>query len=222
MKLKYYLRGLGIGIAVTALLMGYSGQSGQNPTASDKVQSASEKKTLKEAETQTMTDALESETKQMTVTQMMTEENPTSEQTEELSSEEAELSSEDLAEQNHENIQEKASAMQDEAEQMKAESEQMKSEVNELQSEQEELKSSAELSSEPADMTTKRPVSIVVSRGDGSGTVARKLELAGIVENASEFDAYLMQHGYDKKITVGTHTVIPGSSWNEIAKKITE
>lgn len=46
-------------------------------------------------------------------------------------------------------------------------------------------------------------VEIVIESGDDSGTVSRKLQNAGVIENASEFDAFLMQHGYDKKISTG-------------------
>lgn len=56
--------------------------------------------------------------------------------------------------------------------------------------------------------------------GDDSGTVSRKLYNAGLVDSASEFDAFLMQHGYDKKIRVGTVEVPFGSTWIEIAEKL--
>lgn len=56
--------------------------------------------------------------------------------------------------------------------------------------------------------------------GDDSGTVSRKLYNAGLVDSASEFDAFLMQHGYDKKIRVGTVEVPFGATWLEIAEKL--
>lgn len=59
-----------------------------------------------------------------------------------------------------------------------------------------------------------------VVSGDDSGTVSRKLYNAGLVDSASEFDAFLMQHGYDKKIRVGTVEVPFGSTWLEIAEKL--
>jgi len=64
-------------------------------------------------------------------------------------------------------------------------------------------------------------VTIVISKGDASDTVARKLYSAGLVENAGEFDAFLMQHGYDKKISPGTKTINKNASWQEIAEKVT-
>lgn len=64
-------------------------------------------------------------------------------------------------------------------------------------------------------------VEIVIASGDDSGTVARKLYNAGLIENASEYDAFLMQHGYDKRLTTGTKTIGVTDSWQEIADKIT-
>lgn len=64
-------------------------------------------------------------------------------------------------------------------------------------------------------------VEIVIVSGDDSGTIARKLYNAGVIENASEYDAFLMQHGYDKRLTTGTKTISITDSWQEIADKIT-
>lgn len=63
-------------------------------------------------------------------------------------------------------------------------------------------------------------VQIDITRGDDSGTVSRKLFNAGLIENASEYDAFLMQHGYDKKLNVGKITINAGASWQEIAEKL--
>lgn len=64
-------------------------------------------------------------------------------------------------------------------------------------------------------------VEIVIVSGDDSGTVARKLYNAGLIDNASEYDAFLMQHGYDKRLSTGTKVVGATDSWQEIAEKIT-
>lgn len=63
-------------------------------------------------------------------------------------------------------------------------------------------------------------VEIVIESGDDSGTVSRKLQNAGVIENASEFDAFLMQHGYDKKISTGKKVIGVADTWQEIADKI--
>ena len=66
-----------------------------------------------------------------------------------------------------------------------------------------------------------KQIEITVNSGDGSLTVAKKLEQAGLIQDAKEFDRYLCQNGYDKKICTGVHTFEEGASEEEIAKEIT-
>ena len=61
-------------------------------------------------------------------------------------------------------------------------------------------------------------ITVVVERGYGSDTVARKIEAAGLVANASEFDRYLCNNGYDKRISAGTHKIPINAREEEIAK----
>ncbi|MDE7183941.1 MAG: hypothetical protein K2O40_05565, partial [Lachnospiraceae bacterium] len=70
------------------------------------------------------------------------------------------------------------------------------------------------------DADTGETVEIVIESGDDSGTVSRKLHNAGIIENASEYDAFLMQHGYDKKLSTGKKVIGVNDTWQEIADKI--
>lgn len=62
---------------------------------------------------------------------------------------------------------------------------------------------------------------ITVSSGDGSDTVARKLYEAGLISDASAYDRYLCQNGYDKKICTGVKTIPAGAGEAEIAKILT-
>ena len=61
-------------------------------------------------------------------------------------------------------------------------------------------------------------ITVVVDRGSGSDTVARKIEAAGLVANASEFDRYLCNNGYDKRISAGNHKIPINAREEEIAK----
>ena len=72
----------------------------------------------------------------------------------------------------------------------------------------------------PSDEEAGETAEIVIESGDDSGTVSRKLQNAGIIENASEYDAFLMQHGYDKKISTGKKVIGINDTWQEIADKI--
>lgn len=64
-------------------------------------------------------------------------------------------------------------------------------------------------------------VTITVSRGDSSVKVSRMVQEAGLVENAQDFDRYLCENGYDKKISVGYHEILVGASYEEIAEILT-
>lgn len=61
-------------------------------------------------------------------------------------------------------------------------------------------------------------VSVTVSSGDGSLTVSRKLEQAGLVSSAADFDRYLCQNGYDKRLNVGTYTIPADAAPEQIAR----
>jgi len=63
-------------------------------------------------------------------------------------------------------------------------------------------------------------VEIRVIKGDSSVSVSRRLYEAGLVESAVEFDKYLCANGYDKFICVGTFEIYEGSDFETIAKII--
>ena len=66
-----------------------------------------------------------------------------------------------------------------------------------------------------------KSVQITVASGNGSDTVSVKLADAGLVDDAAKFDKYLCDYNYDNKITVGKHTVPAGATYEEVAKIIT-
>lgn len=63
-------------------------------------------------------------------------------------------------------------------------------------------------------------VTIEIGASDWSNHVASKLQAAGLVESASDFDQYLIQHGYESIIASGTHRFKVGSSYAELAKEL--
>lgn len=62
---------------------------------------------------------------------------------------------------------------------------------------------------------------ITVNSGDGSHTVARKLADAGVVTSAETFDAYMCEHGYDKRLRTGTFSIPADASDEQIARIVT-
>jgi hypothetical protein len=199
MKLKYMLRGLGIGVVVTAAIMG---AYNRNAVADAKAQARVD--VLREygfGEEPTLVDN-ESESEEETL--------ETVSETEETI---PIIVRDEVKESEVESVIESAKAAEKETE-------------TEPESSS-EVESESESSSVPSYIDAKdvvevpETIDITVSKGDDSGTVSRKLYNAGIVDSASEYDAYLMQHGYDKKISVGTKTINVTDTWQEIAEKLT-
>lgn len=66
-----------------------------------------------------------------------------------------------------------------------------------------------------------RTVTLEVRRGDSSITVARRAAEAGLVQSAADFDVFLCRNGYDKRISVGSYEITEGMAEKEIADIIT-
>ncbi len=64
-------------------------------------------------------------------------------------------------------------------------------------------------------------VTFEVKQGDSSVSVARRAEEMGLVESAVEFDRFLCQNGYDRRISPGSYQISAMASQEEIADKIT-
>lgn len=62
-----------------------------------------------------------------------------------------------------------------------------------------------------------KTVTVVISKGQDSYTIAKNLEKLGLIDNAYEFDSYLCSSGKDRKIKVGSFDIKEGSSKEEIA-----
>ena len=67
-----------------------------------------------------------------------------------------------------------------------------------------------------------RSVTLEVRRGDSSVAVARRAAEAGLVSSAADFDVFLCRNGYDKRISVGSYEIIEGMTEKEIADIITK
>ncbi|MDR1700267.1 MAG: endolytic transglycosylase MltG [Lachnoclostridium sp.] len=61
---------------------------------------------------------------------------------------------------------------------------------------------------------------ITIQSGLLSSTVANQFEEAGIISDAKEFDNYLVRNGYGERIRVGVYKIPNGASYAEIAQMI--
>lgn len=65
-------------------------------------------------------------------------------------------------------------------------------------------------------------VTIKIEKGSTSYTVCQKLQELGMIEDASEFDTYLVKNGYASRIRVGEHTLKKGMEYHDIAEAISD
>lgn len=61
---------------------------------------------------------------------------------------------------------------------------------------------------------------VAIPGGSDSTKVSQILQNAGVIDNAADFDSYLVQSGKDRRIRSGTFYVNQGSSYGEIAALI--
>lgn len=209
MRLKYQLRGLGIGIILTAALLMIFSDAGDGSVKADDTIAV-----VADEETKTVEESLELESEADKEKDSASREKNRTEVMEEFSLQETSAEVENSIEEGTEIASEEQPQTIVEEETVSGEAEKNQTEENE----------ESEPSSEAGDMDSQKQVTdtvrISIVSGDDSGTVARKLQMAGLVGNASEFDAYLMQHGYDKKISVGEKEIAIDATWLEIAEKI--
>lgn len=210
MKLKYYLRGLGIGMIVTALILGISFSNRQDQTSQimtdDQIRERAAELGMVDSSELTLA-ALQNSAKQPTEG---TPEETT--QTQEQNNIEAEpettVPAETQATVEPETTQEPEATAEPEP---KKTAEPEKTAAPETTAE-------PEVTEAPQRTQT---ASITIQRGDDSGSASRRLYEAGLVENAKAFDNYLCNNGYSRSINPGTYEIAPGISEEEIAKIIT-
>jgi len=65
-------------------------------------------------------------------------------------------------------------------------------------------------------------ITVVIEAGTTSYVISQMLEEAGLVEDAAGFDTYLCGNGYSTKVQEGTYAILAGTSEEEIAKIITK
>lgn len=204
MKLKYYLRGLGIGILITTVILSLAGIGRKNMTDEEVVKRAKE---LGMVESTLLSD-LPDQTKAEEVRPTEPETSLQPETSEQESSAEPETSEPETLEP-----------------EVSPEPEETASTPETPAAPEETPVAPDETPVSPEDGNPDTPagetVTLVIGRGESSTTVSKNLKKAGIVEDAAAFDRFLCNNGYDKKIITGTYEIPYGASEEEIAKIIT-
>lgn len=220
MERKYYLRGLGLGIAVTAVIMGVIGSHDKGMTDQEIIARAKE---LGMVENTVLADMGNEESPEPANTEEIS--NPVQAQPQEDTEEAGEPeepveSTEDGSGTDSIPSGESDSDIEDyEA----AEPDSTEADQPDSSGEAEPAGTGEEHDAEDANeiITSAAVRTITINRGDGSHTVAKKLEDAGVVTSADTFDKFLCRNGYDKKLRIGTFSIPADAGDEQIARIVT-
>lgn len=205
MKLKYYLRGLGIGMLVAALVLVLSGNTGTKMSDEDVKRRAAQLGMVEKDKT-----VLED------IEQKAPEESDASESPESGTAVQEPPGNEEAALESEEN----EAAPETETDADTEADAGAQALADEIEQKADETAERAEEIAENA--VTGRTVVLEVRRGDSSVSVARRAEEAGLVRSAADFDVFLCRNGYDKRISIGSYEILEGASEKEIADAITK
>ena len=187
MKLKYYLRGLGIGILVTAVIMG--------------VTQGSRKETLSDREIRERAAALGMMEPGNSLADLEAAETP-------AATEIPEAIETPAATETPETIETPAATETPEAAETPA--------ATEAPAATPEV--TARPTQKPAEEEEGSSYTFEIQAGDSSYQVAYRLQQAGLVADARDFDNYLCSKGYDRKLKTGSYEIPETATEEEISE----
>ena len=232
MKLRMYLRGLGLGMIVTAIVLSF-GVKSENKTMTDAEVRARAKELGMVEESEKLKDAVSKEAVNgeeaaAEVTDSANEDEPAVEVTEpnEVKADGTDKSEEPVEVKKPEATKDDVGKPEEVTEEpVKESSPEEKVEDDkdaaEIDNKKEEIKEAARDEKKSEDDKSKKPYNLTVERGYSSDRVAGILEDAGVIDNAAAFDRYLCSNGYDKRISVGSYQIPAGADYSTVAKLIT-
>ena len=223
MERKYYLRGLGLGIVMTAVIMGIALSGSRKMTDEEIIKRAKELGMVEDTylaetvqdEEQTQQDIEDAEKKDSGTTQQK----PAAETKPASSQEPVEAPLEEEANPPEEEL---PVAKPVEEEPGEAEADNAETEESQQLSAAGHTESTNEMTRQEETQSSSVKIQrVTVASGDGSYTVALKLKEAGVVMSAETFDTFLCEKGYDKKLRTGTFQIPSDASDEQIARIIT-
>ena len=205
MELKYYLRGLGIGIAVTAIIMGIA-LSGDKPMTDEQI--IARAKELGMVENTVLSDTENKETD---------DDGAGNEDAADETEPDDGVENEDAADETapDDGVENEDAADEDTPEDGVEQAQDTGANGSVPES---DAAADDTADSQTASATLK---AITIASGDGSYTVAKKLQDAGAISSAETFDNFLCEHGYDKKLRTGTFSIPADASDEQIARIVT-
>lgn len=205
MKLRYYMRGVGTGIVITALILLVSKQPKEITDAEIKIRAAAlgmvdESIFLEEGDLQQDIEEKEYQSKQ--------------EDTDVINTTTEEITDMELKEEETEEVSDEIS-------------DEVSDEVSEIvkNPEDPELIQKDNFAQEDEEGKERQYVSITVESGDVARIVSRKLYEAGLIESEEEYNNFLSGNNYSYRLRAGYYEIPIGADHKEIAEilcKITE
>ncbi|MBP3475539.1 MAG: hypothetical protein J6K48_04385 [Lachnospiraceae bacterium] len=224
MERKYYLRGLGIGIAVTAIIMGIAVSDNQTMTDEEVIARAKELGMVENTllsdmaeEGQEVENGAEDRAAEQSGNGDRAAESNNTDNSAAVDSVTAEDTADDIV--TDKDAAEDNAADEDAIDDTSADEDAADAPAKDGDAEVDRTRENATGQSE--DITSAAIKTITVTNGDGSYTVAKKLADVGVVTSAENFDTYLCQNGYDKKLRTGTFSIPADASDEQIARIVT-
>lgn len=220
MKLKYYLRGLGIGIAVTAFIMSRSMKTEELTDAQIKLRALELGMVEETVLAQLPQAAPEEEDNSLKEDKTEKTSNNEKEDNEgnvfDYTAGEADIIEKD---ENGNNLEQNESV--ETTNNMAAENdvdEQITQREENLKTEIEEEMTGQQIAQNTKEEIVESYIVIAVEPGNGSETISRRLYNAGLVESAVQFNRFLVDNGYDRNLIVGNHEIPVGATEEDMAK----
>lgn len=222
MRLKYFLRGLGIGIVVTTIILAISHNAGRRMSDSEVIERAKElgmayTTAAQENSTESAADTTEPETD---TTEPVTtgQESPTDTEagsTAETESSEASTTVQETTTGIRETTTQQETTTQ-ETTATRAAQESTTETTHEASATEAET-TQAENESTETEASTVITYTLTIASGMSSNTVCDILKKNGIIADSGDFDRFLVSNGYADRIRVGSFEVNSGMSYDELA-----
>lgn len=217
MKFKYFLRGLGTGIIFTSIICLVAFQNAEVGNISDKevIERAKELGLVENKESVKDTFASEKAKDDKTVSEKQTKGTEVTEaQSSEASVPKTELTEKQTTEKN---------TTEKQTEEKQTEEKQTEEKTTEEKiTEKSTVEKGTTEQATTENITENKTVTITIKGGSTSYPVCQKLQELGVIQDATDFDNYLIKNGYANRIRVGTHTLTIGMSYEEIAIAISD
>ncbi len=214
MKFKYFLRGLGTGIVFTSIVLLVAFMNSDSSTISDKEVIERAKELGMTEQEDSIEDLLSTENKSKEDSNKdIAEQETEKEDSDNNANEKDERTSEVIST-------EDTTTKEDTSEKTTSEIKTTEKQTTEKRTTQKQT--TEKVTTEKETVVEDKTVTITIKGGMTSYPVCQKLQELGVITDATDFDNYLIKNGYANRISVGTHTLKIGMTYEEIAIAISD